>query len=138
MNYTRIALAALGATVAYFAIGFLVFTMKPFVAEFQKYPAVYRSQESMKGVMPFGMLGMLLSMLVLAILYAMLYRGGSGAIEGVHFGALIGPFAVGSFVLHNYVNLNIGLKLTIEQAVAYFIEWTVVGLVIGLIYRVRV
>lgn len=138
MNYTRIALAALGATVAYFAIGFLVFTMKPFVAEFQKYPAVYRSQESMKGVMPFGMLGMLLSMLVLAILYAMLYRGGSGAIEGVHFGALIGLFAVGSFVLHNYVNLNIGLKLTIEQAVAYFIEWTVVGLVIGLIYRVRV
>ena len=138
MNYTRIALAALGATVAYFAIGFLVFTMKSFVAEFQKYPAVYRSQESMKGVMPFGMLGMLLSMLVLAILYAMLYRGGSGAIEGVHFGALIGLFAVGSFVLHNYVNLNIGLKLTIEQAVAYFIEWTVVGLVIGLIYRVRV
>ena len=138
MNYTRIALAALGGTVAYFAIGFLVFTMKPFVAEFQKYPAVYRSQESMKGVMPFGMLGMLLSMLVLAILYAMLYRGGSGAIEGVHFGALIGLFAVGSFVLHNYVNLNIGLKLTIEQAVAYFIEWTVVGLVIGLIYRVRV
>jgi hypothetical protein len=138
MNYTRIALAALGATVAYFAIGFLVFTMKPFVAEFQKYPAVYRSQESMKGVMPFGMLGMLLSMLVLAILYAMLYRGGSGAIEGLHFGALIGLFAVGSFVVHNYVNLNIGLKLTIEQAVAYFIEWTVVGLVIGLIYRVRV
>jgi hypothetical protein len=138
MNYTRIALAALGATVAYFAIGFLVFTMKPFVAEFQKYPAVYRSQESMKGVMPFGMLGMLLSMLVLAILYAMLYRGGSGAIEGLHFGALIGLFAVGSFVLHNYVNLNIGLKLTIEQAVAYFLEWTVVGLVIGLIYRVRV
>jgi hypothetical protein len=138
MNYARIALAALGATVAYFAIGFLVFTMKPFVAEFQKYPAVYRSQESMKGVMPFGMLGMLLSMLVLAILYAMLYRGGSGAIEGLHFGALIGLFAVGSFVVHNYVNLNIGLKLTIEQAVAYFIEWTVVGLVIGLIYRVRV
>jgi hypothetical protein len=138
VNYTRIALAALGGTVAYFAIGFLVFTMKPFVAEFQKYPAVYRSQESMKGVMPFGMLGMLLSILVLAVLYAMLYHGGSGALEGARFGALVGLFAVGSFVLHNYVNLNIGLKLTIEQAVAYFIEWTVVGLVIGLIYRVRV
>jgi hypothetical protein len=138
MNYTRIALAALGGTVAYFAIGLLVFTMKPFVAEFQKYPAVYRSQESMKGVMPFGMLGMLLSILVLAVLYAMLYHGGSGALEGARFGALVGLFAVGSFVLHNYVNLNIGLKLTIEQAVAYFIEWTVVGLVIGLIYRVRV
>jgi hypothetical protein len=65
----------------------------------------------------------------------MLYRGGSGAAEGARFGALIGLFAVGSFVLHNYVNLNIGLKLTLEQALAYFIQWTLVGLVIGLIYR---
>ena len=33
------------------------------------------------------------------------------------------------------VNSNIGLKLTIEQAVAYFIEWVAVGVAIGLIYR---
>jgi hypothetical protein len=37
-------------------------------------------------------------------------------------------------VIHNYVNLNIGLKLTLGQAVAYFVEWTVVGIVIGLVY----
>jgi len=30
---------------------------------------------------------------------------------------------------------NIGLKLTLEQAAAYFVEWTVVGIVIGLIYK---
>ena len=40
-----------------------------------------------------------------------------------------------SFVVHNYVNLNIGLKLTLEQAVAYFVEWVVAGIAIGLIYR---
>ncbi len=34
-----------------------------------------------------------------------------------------------------YVDLNIGLTLTLQQATAYFIEWTVTGLVIGLIYR---
>jgi hypothetical protein len=33
------------------------------------------------------------------------------------------------------MNLNIGLRLTIGQAVAYFIQWTIVGLVMGLIYR---
>ena len=33
------------------------------------------------------------------------------------------------------VNLNIGLTLTLQQAAAYFIEWTAVGLVIGLIYK---
>src|ERR1035438_6447508 len=36
---------------------------------------------------------------------------------------------------HNYVNLNIGLKLALGQAVAYFVQWTIVGIVIGLICK---
>lgn len=137
MNWTRIALSALGAFIAYFAIGFLVFTAPPMKSEFLKYPAVYRSQESMKGVMPFGMAAMFAAMVVLAVLYAMVYRGGSGFAEGARFGALIGIFAVCSFVVHNWVNLNIGSTLTLFQAAAYFVEWTVVGIVIGLIHRPR-
>jgi hypothetical protein len=38
-------------------------------------------------------------------------------------------------VEHNYVNLNIGVKLTVGQGAAYFVEWMVTGMVIGLIYR---
>jgi hypothetical protein len=141
MNWTRIFLAALGAFVAYFAVGFLVFTVRAMRTEYGRYPAVYRSQESMKGIMPFGMLAMFVAMFALAILYALTYRGSVGLLqrahEGAHFGALIGIFAVGSFVVHNWVNLNIGGKLTLFQAIAYFAEWTVVGIVIGLIYRGR-
>jgi hypothetical protein len=74
-------------------------------------------------------------MMALAVLYALLYRGGSGVYEGARFGALIGIYSVGSFVVHNYVNLNIGLKLTVQQAIAYFVQWTICGIVIGLIYR---
>jgi hypothetical protein len=37
--------------------------------------------------------------------------------------------------MHDFVNLNIGWKLAVEQSVAYFVEWLVVGIVIGLIYR---
>jgi hypothetical protein len=85
------------------------------------------------------MAAMFASIVALAVLYAMLYQGGSSLAEGARLGAilgaLIGVFAVGSFVVHNYVNLNIGLTLTLQQAVAYFIEWTITGLVIGLIYR---
>jgi hypothetical protein len=135
MNVLRIALAAVGGMVAYFALGFVAFSLLPLRNEFMKYPAVYRSQEGIKSVMPVGMVAMFVSMVALAMLYAMVYRGGSGAMEGLRFGALIGVFAVGAFVLHNYVNLNIGLKLTLEQAVAYFVEWSVTGLVIGLIYK---
>ena len=36
---------------------------------------------------------------------------------------------------HNYVNLNIGLKLTAEHAAAYFFEWLAEGIVIGMSYR---
>jgi hypothetical protein len=136
MNFSRIALAALGAFAAYFVLGGLLFGLMPFLrAEFQKYPAVYRPQEGQMSRMPLGMAAMFVGMIVLAVLYALLYQGGSGVAEGARFGALIGVFSICSFVLHNYVNLNIGLKLTMEQAAAYFVEWTITGAVIGLIYR---
>lgn len=136
MNFPRIALAALGAFVTYFILGFVLFAIIPTLRnEFAKYPAVYRSQEGIKRTMPFGMAAMFVAMLALAILYAMLYKGGSGIVEGAYFGALIGLFAVCSFVIHNYVNLNIGIAITIQQSIAYFIEWLLVGTVIGLIYR---
>jgi hypothetical protein len=140
MNLSRIALATLGGFAAYFVLGGLAFGLFPSLKnEFLKYPAVYRSQQGQMSHMPGGMTAMFVSMVALAVIYAMLYQGGSGLAEGALlgaiFGALIGVFAVGSFVVHNYVNLNIGLNLTLQQATAYFIEWTVTGIVIGLIYR---
>ena len=136
MNYLRVALAAVGATVAYFFVGFLFFGLVPSLrSEFAKYPAVYRGQEDIKRVMPAGMAAMFISILALAFIYALLCKGGLGIAEGARFGALIGIFAVGAFVLHNYVNLNIGLKLTLQQSVVYFVEWTIVGIVIGLLYK---
>src|ERR1700681_3284159 len=114
MNYSRIALSALGATVAYFVCGGLFLGVLPQLRnEFRKYPAVYRTEEGIKAVMPIGMAAMFLSILVLAVIYALAYQGGPGIAEGARFGALIGVFAVGSFVVHNHVNLNIGVRLTL-------------------------
>jgi len=136
MNYGRLALAALGGFIAYFVIGGLSFGLVPSLrTEFLKYPAVYRTQEGIKSVMPAGMAAMFVAILALAAIYAKLYRGASRLTEGATFGALIGIFAIGSFVIHNYVNLNIGLKLTLQQCVAYFLEWLVVGIAIGMIYK---
>ena len=136
MNYSRLALAALGGTVASFAFGFLVLWLVPaLINEGHKYPAVFRPKEEMMAVMPIGLVATLISILVVAIIFAMIHQGGSGATEGARFGVLIGIFVVCAFVLHNYVNLNIGLKLTLGQAVAYFLQWTIIGIVIGLIYK---
>jgi hypothetical protein len=136
MNLLRIVLAALGAFVAYMALGFALFGLFPSLkTEFLKYPAVYRDHNGQMSHMPIAMAEIFVSMLVLAVLYALAYQGGSGLMEGARFGALIGLFAICAFVLHNYANLNIGLKLALQQSVAYFLEWLVVGIAIGLIYR---
>jgi hypothetical protein len=135
LNYSRIALAGLGATVAYFALGFLLFALLPLADEVRQFAAVYRPEESMKQVAPVGMVAMLLAMMALAALYAFGFRDGSSVTRGVQFGLLVGVFAAGSFVLHNYVSLNIGLRLALLQAVAYFVQLVGAGVVIALIYR---
>jgi hypothetical protein len=140
MNYSRLVLAALGGTVAYFAFGFLLFWLAPgLIKEAHKYPAVFRPKEEMMTVMPVGLVATFIAILVAAIIFAMImiviHPGGSGITEGARFGVLLGLFVVCGFVLHNYVNLNIGLKLALEQAAAYFVQWTIVGIVIGLIYK---
>jgi len=83
----------------------------------------------------FGFVATFISILVAAIIFAMNHQGGSGTTEGARFGVLIGIFLVCAFVLHNYVNLNVGLKLALMQAAAYFVQWTIIGIVIGLIYK---
>ena len=136
MNYTRLGLAALGGMVASFAFGFLVFWLVPaLINEGHKYEAVFRPKEDMNTVMPVGIGATFISVLIAAIIFAMIHPGGSGAKEGAIFGVLMGAFVVFAFVLHNYVNLNIGFKLALGQAAAYFVQWTIVGIVIGLIYK---
>ena len=135
MNYTRLGLAALGGTVASFAFGFLVLWLVPALfEEGHKYPAVFRPKEEMMSVMPFGLAATFIAIVVVAIIFAMTYHVGSGAAAGARLGLLFGVFAVCN-VMHNYVNLNIGLRLALGQAAAYFLQWTVVGIVIGLIYK---
>jgi hypothetical protein len=121
---------------AYFAYGFAMFAALPAMkTEFKKYPNVYRSEEAMMKIMPFGMVTILISIVVVAILYAKIYPAGAGIVSGIYLGVLIGLFVVCTFAIHNYVNLNIGIKLTLYQAFAYFFQWVVVGAAIGLIYK---
>ena len=136
MNIGRIALATLGGFVAYFASGSAMFFLLPqMMEEGRKYATLFRPREEMMARMPGLMVGTLVSILVTVVLYAMGFRGGFGLAEGACFGALIGVFVVSAFVVHNYVNLSFGPKLMLMQAGAYFVEWTVVGAAIGLIYR---
>jgi hypothetical protein len=137
MNYGRLALATVGGIVAYFATGGAIFGLVPqMVSEFEKHSALYRPREGGDPApMVAGMVALLVAIFVVTVLYTMLPQGGSGVAQGARFGALIGLFVVCAFVLHNYMLLNIGLRLTLMQAAAYFIQWAVVGTVIGWLYK---
>jgi hypothetical protein len=136
VNYTRIGLAFLGATVVYFVCGFIMLAALPAMkAEFLKYPNVYRSQEDMMKVMPYNMVAILASIVVVAVFYAQMYPAGGGIASGAYLGALVGIFAVCTYCIHNYALLKIGLALMLWEGITYFVQWVIVGATIGLIYR---
>jgi hypothetical protein len=135
MNYLRLGLAAISGLVASFAVGFLIMGLAPaLLKEAHKYPSVFRPKEEMFKVMPVGIVGSLIAILIVAIIFALIHQGGSGVADGARLGVLIGFFVLCT-ELQNFANLNIGLKLALGRAAAYFVQWIVVGIVIALIYK---
>ena len=133
MNYARLAAAAAAAWIVDGLYGFVVYG-NVLTNEFAKYPGVFRPLEAMNAKMPFLFAGLLLTMFVAAYIYAKGYEGGPGLPEGARFGALIGLFLAG-MTLGNYAVFNIGSTLALSMAIAALVEWTIVGTVIGLVYR---
>ncbi len=133
MNYGRLAAAAVVGAVVDMAYGFLVYGVL-LRGQFGQYPSVYRPAEDMS-YMPFLFLGILVAMFAAAYMYAKGYEGGSGVQEGVRFGAAVGVLMIGYVAIVNYAVLNIGRRLAGSLAAAGFVEWLVLGLVIGLIYK---
>jgi hypothetical protein len=134
VNYARAAVAALVATLVYYMAGFFTEGWL-FRGDFAPYAAVYRSSDTVMRYMPLGMVFSLIGTFVVAMIYARLCSGRNGVIEGLRLGALIGVFVACVFVGTNYVVLNIGGKLALEEAAGSFVQWLLVGIVIGLIYR---
>ena len=133
MNYARLAAAAAAAWIVDGLYGFVVYG-NVLTNEFAKYPGVFRPLEAMNAKMPFLFVGLLLTMFVATYIYAKGYEGGGGLQEGARFGALIGLFLAG-MTLGNYAVFNIGSQLAGSMAIAALVEWTIVGTVIGLVYR---
>jgi hypothetical protein len=134
MNFGRLALAALAATVFDALYGFLVYGML-LAPEFARYPGVYRSNEAGQAFLPLMFGGLLIAIICVAIIYAKGYEGGSGLAEGLRFGIVLGVFVAFAFAGVNYAVLNIGKKLAVMTAGAGFVEWLAIGTIIGLVYR---
>ena len=103
--------------------------------QFGRYPAVYRSNEAGQAYLPLMFGGLLVAIVVATTMDAKGYEGGSGAAEGFRFGLMLGVFVFLAFGGVNYAVLNIGRHLALYAAAAGLVEWTLVGTVIGIVYK---
>ena len=133
MNYARLALAAVSAFVVDAVYGFVVYG-NALAGQFAQYPDVYRPADDTSH-MAFLFLGILVAAAAASYIYAKGYEGGSGLSEGLRFGAAMGVFVVGYAALINWAVLKVGRYLFLGTAAAGFVEWLLIGLVIGLVYR---
>jgi hypothetical protein len=134
MNYPRIVIAAIAATVVDAVYGFVVWG-QVLGTEFARYPAVYRAAADQTAYLPLMFVGILVGMLFAAWIYAKGYEGGSGLLEGVRFGAVMG-LLIGAYMAGvNYGIMRIGKRMALTYGVGWLGEWLLVGLAIGLVYK---
>jgi hypothetical protein len=104
--------------------------------DYLPYPiGVYRSGDDARTHMPFGLVGLFVAILVFATIYAKGYERAHAVASGARLGLLVGVFMAGAFVAVNYATINISSKLAAELAGSELVEWTLVGLVVGLLYK---
>src|SRR5436189_4933116 len=130
MNYGRLVAAALAGTVVDAVYGFLVYGTL-LAGEFGRYPEIYRGKDAPPVFLMSMFCGIFVAMLVAVAIYSKGIESTGGAAEGMGFGALLGVFLGALFSSISYGTLNIGRKLTAMLAVAGFVEWILVGTVIG-------
>jgi hypothetical protein len=133
MNYGRITIAAVAGTIVDAVYGFVIYG-NVLTSEFARFPGVYRPAAD-TSYMPILFGGVFLAALAAAYIYAKGYEGGAGPREGVRFGVVLGLFALGYSGLVNYAVLNIDSTLGLYIAIAGFVEWVLVGAVIGTVYK---
>lgn len=134
MNYARLALAAVAATIADFVYGFVVYG-NLLTGSFLAQSGIYRSADAQMANMPLGAAGILLAITAAAMLFASSgFRGLGG---GLGFGLLLAVFAIGSGVVVNFATIDMTEDHASRMMLASLGEWLVVGAVIGLIYRPR-
>jgi hypothetical protein len=136
MNYARLIMSAVAATIVYYVVGSLIGAL--FAGYYSEYATVFRPRAMIVGYIPIGFAGTLVAMAALTAIFALGYRGRYTIAEGARFGLLVGVFVLCSYIVHDYVILNIGPDLALAQAAAELPSWTLTGVVIGWLYRPRV
>lgn len=87
-------------------------------------------------IIPLGIASMIMQALALAYLYPLFFKGGSPVKEGLKFGLLIGVLMASIAVFAEGAKQQVSSLTTwlIFESVYYLLQFSLVGLAIGLIY----
>jgi hypothetical protein len=132
MNFRRITLAAIAGTICYYVFGAI--SVGIFANVYRPYEGILRPRSAIMGYLPYGLAGTLVAMFIAATIYAWGYKGGR-ALRGLQFGVLMGLFVLFGCVVHDYVIVNVGLKVELVEGLGQLVGWAIAGVAIGLVYR---
>jgi hypothetical protein len=134
MNHVRIAAAA--GTAWLVSIPFGAFVHHGILGSvYAANAAAFRPDPEIVRRLPIGYAVELVGFFIAASMYARLYAGGRGIIEGLRFGALVGLVLVSLVVVWNYVTQPITAVLGVAEALECVVSSTIYGAIIGAVYR---
>jgi len=132
VNFGRVAAAAVVAWITYMLVSPVVNNV--LLADlYARHTAVFRPQADMNLVLGLG--ASLLGFFVFAYAYAKGYEGGSGALEGLRFGVVVGLLLACFAVTWNYVVLPVSGSMGVAWIVDTLVEMALYGVVVGLVYK---
>ena len=132
MNFARLAAAAVVAWFVYLLLSPLANNL--LLADlYARHAAVFRPADQMN--LELGFAASLAGFFVFAYAYAKGYEGGSGAMEGLRFGVIVGLLLSAFAVTWNYVVLPLSGALAVAWIVDTIAEMAIYGTVVGVVYR---
>jgi hypothetical protein len=134
MNLKRVAYSALACWTLYMALSYLVHgvLLRP---TYLKYAGAMRPEAQAASILPIGFAAALVGFFAFAYAYAKGYEGGSGVREGLRFGVLVATMICAFAVVWEYMVWPMGPRLFGAWVVDYFVEFSIYGVLTGLIYK---
>jgi hypothetical protein len=132
VNFGRVAAAAIVTWVVYLGLSPLVNNV--LLADlYARHVQVFRPQAEMNVTLGLG--AALAGFFVFGYAYAKGYEGGTGALEGLRFGVIVGLLLAAFSVTWNYVVLPVSGSLAAAWIVDVIVEMAIYGAVVGLVYK---
>ncbi len=131
MNFGRVTTAAVVAWLVHIGLTSLVWSnLLPDVGPANA--SLLRAPADMN--LALGYSASLIGFFVFAYAYAKGYEGGSGALEGLRFGVIVGLLLACFSGVWSYVMMPVSGAFAVAMVVDAIVEMTIFGVVVGLIY----